>query len=72
MDPMLAPWTLLSGLLAHLIVQPFVGQLFLFDDHPESKDEHDDAMACIPEHHREQERECDDAEWGWRMERNRQ
>ena len=46
----------------HIILcQP--GKLPLKHHHPEAKEEHDEAMAKITKHHREQEWKCDDSVW---------
>ena len=44
----------------YLVVSNAGGQLLLGQYHPEAKQEHDESMACVAEHHRKQERESDD------------
>lgn len=54
------------------LISAFLGQkVFLVNDHPEGKAQHDGAVATIPKHHRKQEGECNDSVWSCRKERTR-
>ena len=43
-----------------LLIAPFVLQLFLLDDHPQGEESDDQSVACIAEHHGEEEGKGDD------------
>ena len=49
-----------GGGFTDLVVGLLRLKTFLREDHPESEEEHDEAMAGVSEHHREEEREADD------------
>ena len=38
-------------------------ELTLFDEHPESEEEHDESVTEVAEHDTEEEWKADDAEW---------
>ena len=49
----------LKAVISYLLRQ----ELVLAKNHEESEEKHDDSVTGISEHHGEQERKCNDAEW---------